>query len=80
MLAEVLDTTLRQLPFPFTTGDVMGAAMTIMIHAGMIPVTKGEITKQSLSDDLLKAVKDAVAQWEPENGGVVVLVEDRVRH
>jgi len=48
---------------PFSTGDVMSAALHIMVDAGMVAVEHGTSTPEKLIDDLCRAVRQCVTEF-----------------
>ncbi len=50
----------------FTNGDVMSAAMHIMVDAGMFQVEKGNCTRDQLIGDIAAAAKIVVTEWSAD--------------
>lgn len=49
---------------PFTNGDVMSAALHVLIDTGMRAVEKGTCTREELIEDICAAVPGAVKEWK----------------
>lgn len=48
---------------PFTNGDVMSAALHVLIDAGMRAVENGTCDKETLIKDICAAIPGAVNEW-----------------
>lgn len=65
-LCSVVEQLLVQLPFDFTTGDVMAMATHLIIDAGMVAVMEGKVSREELAEDIAGAVRHQVMAWRPE--------------
>ena len=50
----------------FSNGDVMSAAMHLMVDAGMFQVESGNCTREELIKDICAAARDTVMEWTPD--------------
>lgn len=70
LIHSILEAVMTQLPFPFTAGDVMSAAMALLIDAGMLSVMEGLQTKEELADKICVAIRSAIEQWNPKHSNI----------
>jgi hypothetical protein len=63
-LAEAMEEALMamHLMVRFSTGDVMSAALHIMVDAGMRAVEEGRTTREQLIEDICGAARKAVCE------------------
>jgi ATP-dependent 26S proteasome regulatory subunit len=67
-MAKALDVMFEEVG-PFVNGDAMSAAMYILVDAGMVAVQNGSCSREKVVEDLCKAVRECVMEWEEPHEG-----------
>lgn len=52
LLGDLLEQTLQQLPFTFSCGDAMGAALYVVVDAGLMNAPSPEKLRQDIIDGI----------------------------
>ena len=53
----------------FSNGDVMSAAMHILVDAGMRSVEDGRSTREELIKNISDVAREIVSRWTPDGSG-----------
>lgn len=59
--------------YRFANGDVMSAALHVMVDAGMVSVHNGDQTREQLVDDIIVGVRACVMGWQPSHSTIETL-------